>query len=312
MGELKMDSLNTEGQTTGPSTTQAPAVSPERAKLLVDNKARLVNVPVEVIEHGKQYFTLPNPKYEQALKHGRYTGHLDKNLKFYELSPSDGFVFPRGQVRRCIKVLQKYGIKPEIQDNRRTLEPVVFDFKGQLRNYQQAAVNDICKRDSGVLEASTGSGKTVMALAVIAKRKQPTLILVHNKELLHQWADRIESFLGIKAGLVGDGKFEIRDVTVAIVNTAKKHLGELPQYFGQIIIDEAHRTPANMFTEVVTAFDSKFMLGLSATPYRNDGLTKLIHFTLGDLVHEVDPDILKENGAVLAPGNYKQNNQFPL
>jgi superfamily II DNA or RNA helicase len=183
-------------------------------------------------------------------------------------------------------------------------------FRGSLRDYQERAVRDVCKRDFGVLEAATGSGKTVTALAVIAQRGQPTLILVHTKELLHQWAAKVREFLGIEPGLIGDGKFSIGPVTVAIVNTARKRLNELPQHFGHLIVDEAHRAPSSMFREVVTAFDCRFMLGLTATPYRRDGLGKLVFLTLGDRTHKVDPDELREDGAVLSPDVVRRETSF--
>ena len=146
-----------------------------------------------------------------------------------------------------------------------------------------------------------GSGETVIALAVIAAKCQPTLILVHNKELLYQWRDRGAKFLGVNAGLVGDKHFDIQPVTVAIINSAKIHLEKLTKHFGQVVVDEVHRTPATMFSEVVRAFDCKYMLGLSATPYRRDGLTNLIHWFVGDLVHKIDPVELQDTGAVLIP-----------
>jgi superfamily II DNA or RNA helicase len=207
-------------------------------------------------------------------------------------------------------MLARHGVKPKIEDRRRLLQPIDIMFQGKLRGYQIQAVHEVIKRDFGVLDAATGSGKTVMALAVIAERRQPTLVLVHSKELLNQWADRIRSFLGVEPGLIGDGKYDVQPVTVGIVNTVKKHLDSLPEHFGHIVVDEAHRTPATMFTEAVQAFDSKYMLGLTATPYRRDGLTKLIYITLGDRVHSVDKDLLRVTGAVMSPEIIRRETAF--
>ena len=140
-----------------------------------------------------------------------------------------------------------------------------------------------------------------MASATIAARKQPTLILVHTKELLFQWQDRIKTFLGIDAGLIGAGKFDIQPITIAIVNTASKHLNKLPQHFGHLVVDECHRVPSTLFTEVVTAFNAKYMLGLSATPYRRDGLSKLIGWYLGLHRVRVNMAVLHKTGAILHP-----------
>jgi len=279
-------------------------------QMIVNNRIELFNVRQEDILCGiKKTMTLSNPAYQQAVQYGRYADHLDPFIELWKEIPG-GVAVPRGWGVHCLDLLRRHGIEPEIIDNKRVLPPVDLNFQGTLRDYQEQAVAEVLRRHFGVLEAATGSGKTVMALAVIAERRQPTLILVHNKELLHQWAERIRSFLGIEPGLIGDGKYDVQPVTVAIVNTARKHLEELPQYFGHIVVDEAHRTPATMFTETVQAFDSKYMLGLSATPYRRDGLTKLIYITLGDQAHRVDPDLLKANGAVLSPEVIRRETAF--
>ena len=111
-----------------------------------------------------------------------------------------------------------------IADNRQKLAPRQFKFNGQLRTNQQEAVNDVLRRDFGVLNAATGSGKTTMALAIVAERQQSTLIVVHSEELLYQWCARIRQFLGVEAGLIGDGKYDVQPVTVGIINSVANHL----------------------------------------------------------------------------------------
>ncbi len=269
-------------------------------KLTLNNKATLTEASTPILKSIAKELTMPNPAYQEAQKHGRWTGNIDQVLKFYEKLPR-GISFPRGYARRVYLYCAREGQVPEVIDQRRTLPEIDFKFKAELRDYQQKALDDILARDDGVLEASTGSGKTVMALAAIAARKQPTLILTHTRELMNQWKSRVKSFLGIDAGQIGSGKMDIKPVTIGMVQTARKRLASLPESFGHLIIDECHRTPSTTFSECVAAFDAKYMLGLSATPYRRDKLTKLINFALGDLAHRVDPDLLKENGAVLRP-----------
>lgn len=267
-------------------------------KITLSSKATLTKASSEVIQKIIKELTMPNPAYLEAKKHDRWTGNLEPELKFYELKPGS-ISFPRGYARRAWTLSAEQGQNPALEDHRRILEPLDLDFKGKLREYQQKALNDILSRDDGVLEASTGSGKTVMALAVIAVRKQPTLILVHTKELLQQWQERIKSFMGIDPGQIGAGKKNIQPVTVGMVQTVKKHLESLPEHFGHLIIDECHRAPSTTFSECVAAFDCRFLLGLSATPFRRDGLGKLIYWTLGEQVHKIDPQTLKANGSVL-------------
>lgn len=247
--------------------------------------------------------TIDNPKYTAAKQFGRWIGKKLKPQLFFFREEGDRVYFPRGFGNQAVRLCRReMGQSPEIVDLRTTLPPIDLHFAGELRSYQEVAVNAVMTHSFGVLEAGTGSGKTVMALATIARRRQPTLILVHSKELMYQWRQRIDQFLGEEAGLAGDGAFAIRPVTVAIVNTAKNNLDTLASCFGQIVVDECHRVPASLFTDVVSAFACRYMLGLSATAFRReDGMTRLIHFYMGDRVHAVDGRQLAASGAVVRP-----------
>ncbi|MDH3347241.1 MAG: DEAD/DEAH box helicase [Desulfobulbaceae bacterium] len=274
-----------------------------RAILKVSSECCFQGISQEFTNHLKTVLTIDNPKYLAAQRYGRWIGKkLLPKLYFYR-EEEDLFYFPRGFGNQAVSLYrQECGEDPEIVDNRQLLPEISLSFQGELRPYQEDAVSVVSSRSFGVLEAATGSGKTIMALSVIAKRKQPTLIVVHSKELLYQWVERIEQFLGVTAGKIGDGKFDIRPVSVAIVNTARKRLADLKGCFGQIIVDECHRVPATLFTDVVSAFESYYMLGLSATAFcREDGMTKLIYLYMGDRLHSVDIKSLTHSGAVVRP-----------
>ncbi len=271
--------------------------------LTVTSDCLLTGISFDLEDAIKAQLTIDNPKYLAAKKFGRWIGkNLKPQLKYYQPVPR-GIRFPRGFSNQAVLLCRKYmGISPQIVDKRRQLDEVTFNFTGTLRPYQQLAVDKITNRSFGVLEAGTGSGKTVMALAVIAQRKQPTLVVVHTKELLYQWQERAKAFLGIEAGLVGDGKFHLAPLTIGIVNTTRKKIDDLVPRFGHLIIDECHRVPATLFTDVVSNFDSHYLLGLSATAFRSDdGLTKLIYYFMGDRVHQVDQEKLQQTGAVIRP-----------
>ena len=260
----------------------------------------------------KSRLTIDNPRYQAAKKYGRWIGKkLQPTLKYYEPVPG-GLRFPRGFSNQAVLLCREVtGESPEILDKRRLLPEMDFYFRGELRPYQQEAVGLICRRSFGVLEAGTGSGKTVMALAAIARRRQPTLIVVHTKELLYQWQERIAGFLDCAVGLVGDGHFAVEPLTVAIVNTARKRVHELVPHFGQLVVDECHRVPAALFTDVVANFDCHYLLGLSATAFRrDDGLTRLIYYFMGDRIHKVDQGELQASGAVLKPALIRRTTLF--
>ncbi|MFV0436684.1 MAG: DEAD/DEAH box helicase [Desulfopila sp.] len=280
--------------------------------LTVTSDCLFTEIDLALEQELKRQLTIDNPQYLAARKFGRWIGKkLQPTLKYYQPVPG-GLRFPRGFSNQAVRLCRDLsGTAPEIVDQRRLLPAISSGFSGTLRPYQQQAVELVCNRSFGVLEAGTGSGKTVMALAAVARRQQPTLVVVHTKELLYQWQERIATFLGSEAGLVGDGHFSLAPVTVAIVNTARKRAQELVPHFGHLVVDECHRVPAALFTEVVAHFDCYFLLGLSATAFRSDGgLTKLIYYFMGELIHRVDQDELQATGAVLKPELIRRPTRF--
>ena len=273
------------------------------AIITVHSECCLTKGDDKLLNELKNRLTIDNPKYSAAVRYGRWVGKkIPEKLHFYR-QEKDAFFMPRGFSRTAIALCQRYtGEMPTINDLRRSLPNQEFNFRGELRPYQEEAVQAVLEREFGVLEAGTGSGKTIMALAVIAARKQPALIIVHTKELLFQWAERIESFFGVTPGLIGDGHFSLAPVTVAIVNSARRKMAEITPHFGFVLVDECHRVPATLFTDVVNLFDGKYSLGLSATAYRRENaLTRLIYFYMGELAHRVNAGRLQENGAILRP-----------
>jgi len=262
----------------------------------------LQKIPMAVLSRIMGRLTFDNPRFLENEKRGFSTWGIPKHIKGYEMD-EDSMTIPRGFTRQLIAILKDAGLQFTLYDRRRTLPDIEHLFNGKLKDFQDEAVRAVLSRDFGTLAAPTGSGKTVMALAAIAHRKQPALVLVHNKELLNQWVERSETFLGIpkkEIGVIGSGKKAIgQGLTVGIVNSVYLIASEIKEHFGFLIVDECHRCPSRMFTEAVSAFDSKYMLGLSATPWRGDRLTRLIYWHLGDKVYEVEQTALVDSGDVL-------------
>ncbi|MFH2098715.1 MAG: DEAD/DEAH box helicase, partial [Pseudomonadota bacterium] len=129
-------------------------------------------------------------------------------------------------------------------------------------------------------------------------------IVVHTKELLYQWRDRAAEFLGLaedRIGQVGDGRCEIGpELTVCLVHSLYTRAQDLCPRIGHLVVDECHHAPSRTFTQAISAFDCRYMLGLSATPFRRDGLTSLIHFFVGELVCEIHPQELQDRGQILS------------
>ena len=279
--------------------------------ITIANNLRLKNLPPDIMQTLTEKLEFLNPKWLENDRLGRWNRGTPKVLKYYDKVGKTGLWIPRGYMRQLILLCRRRKIKYTINDDRRTLPPVSYSFKGRLKPFQQAAVADMLSRDFGTLSSATGSGKTVMALYILAQRQQPALIVVHTKDLAFQWIERIETFLGIpphEIGMIGGGKKIVGEkITVALVQSLYKCAQEVAPQIGFLIVDECHRCPSRTFTEAVSCFDSKYMLGLSATPWRRDNLSKLIFWHLGDVHHEVDKDHLVETGAVLpARVTYRQ------
>ncbi|PIE70413.1 MAG: restriction endonuclease subunit R [Deltaproteobacteria bacterium] len=262
----------------------------------------LPDVPEPVASHLKRMLTLQNPKWVDNNRQGRSNRGVPRDLTFYAPAP-EGICMPRGFMRELINTCRMFDLSFEIKDHRRSFPDIDLTFNGTLKPFQQTACDAILKKDFGVLTAPTGAGKTVMQLYLISRRRQPTLIIVHTKDLARQWIDRIETFLSIPAaavGMIGDGHNRIGDqVTVAMVQSLYKRVDEVVPRIGYVVVDECHRAPSRTFTEAVTPFDAKYMTGLSATPWRRDRLSKLIFWHLGDAVHEVDKKHLIKQGDIL-------------
>jgi superfamily II DNA or RNA helicase len=271
--------------------------------LILQNNLRLTGIPPQLYDLLTQRLKFPNPKYLENARMGRWNRGVPKELRFYYRLKGSGLVIPRGFIRRLITTCRRLDIDYTIEDRRRSLPPVDFAFNGQLRPFQRRAVQHMLRKEFGTLNSPTGSGKTVMALYILAQRKQPALIVVHTADLARQWSERIETFLNIpvkEIGRIGGGKKKIGEkITVALVQSLYKCAEAVAPQVGHLIVDECHRTPSRTFTDAVTEFDARYMLGLSATPWRRDNLSKLIFWHLGDVHHQVEKNDLIRTGQVL-------------
>ncbi|MEN8781410.1 MAG: DEAD/DEAH box helicase [Desulfobacterales bacterium] len=278
-------------------------MSSDKLNIFLRNNLRLTGIPPQLYDLLTQRLKFPNPKYLENARMGRWNRGVPKELRFYFRLRGGGLEIPRGFIRQLITTCRRLDIDYTVEDRRRSLPPVDYAFSGQLRPFQQQAVQHMLRKEFGTLNSPTGSGKTVMALYILAQRKQPALIIVHTADLARQWSERIESFLNIpvkEIGRIGGGKKKIGEkITVALVQSLYKCAETVAPQVGHLIVDECHRTPSRTFTDAVTEFDARYMLGLSATPWRRDNLSKLIFWHLGDVHHQVEKNDLIRTGQVL-------------
>ena len=181
--------------------------------ITLTNNLRLKNVPPDILAILTEKLEILNPKWLENERMGRWNRGTPRVLRFFDRVGHSGLWIPRGYMRQLILLCRKHGIDYEIDDKRRSLPPANFSFNGKLRPFQQVAVDAMLAKDFGTLSSATGSGKTIMALYMVAQRKQPTLIVVHTKDLASQWTRRIEAFLDIaidEVGFIGAGKKAIQ------------------------------------------------------------------------------------------------------
>lgn len=193
-----------------------------------------------------------------------------------------------------VQLLEKQGIKIVLDDKRcagQGLESLVF--AGELRKPQKKAVAAMISHDTGILHAPTAFGKTVTAIGLISQRAVNTLILTHSKQLLGQWKERIEAFTtGVKVGVMGGGKKQPSgqiDVATyqSLINRQDNTVSELTRQYGQVIIDECHHISAPQFERVLNEVNAKYVVGLTATPHRQDGHQKIMFMLAGPVRHKV-------------------------
>src|SRR5581483_10332743 len=136
-------------------------------------------------------------------QHGRSTRDLEPALRYYRLVAGGTLVLPRGAAQAVDHLIRQHGYQPSWQDATHVAPAVDFTERVRLSAAQERAVQQVMQRCMGVLEAPAGSGKTIMGLALIARRQQPALIIVHTKELAHQAIERARMVLGLTPGEVG-------------------------------------------------------------------------------------------------------------
>ncbi|MEC5218768.1 superfamily II DNA or RNA helicase [Actimicrobium sp. GrIS 1.19] len=198
---------------------------------------------------------------------------------------------PRGCLSDVEALLAVNKIALRLEDARSTGKRMDATFQGVLRQDQQAAFDAVTKHDFGMLIAPTAFGKTVTAAAVIAKRKVSTLVIVHRADLMRQWQERLGSFVALdeqKIGLIGAGKNKptgLLDIAVIQSLARRDDLPELFSQYGQVIIDEAHHLTAETFEAVLKQANSRYVLGLSATPVRSNGHHPIIFMQSGPVRH---------------------------
>jgi len=188
--------------------------------------------------------------------------------------------------------ISRFGIPSETKFDP---EDVEFSFNKVLRDKQkdvsEKCINYILNNGGGLLSVPCGFGKTVCALYIASRLGLKTLIVVHKSNLLGQWIERIKEFLNIdhnKIGIIRQKKCEVddKDIVVGMIQTiSKKEYDNVFNRFGLVIYDEAHHVACKFFSKSLMKTGTQYTFALTATPYRGDGLIKVMYWFLGGTIY---------------------------
>jgi len=201
---------------------------------------------------------------------------------------------PRGCIQDVLALLKQYGIAVQLDDERCAGQPLQATFQGELTEAQREAAEAILACDCGVLSAATAFGKTVVGAWLIAARSTNTLVLVHRRQLMDQWRERLAAFLDVppaQIGLIGGGRTRpTGTIDVAVIQSLNRKgvVADLVAGYGQVIVDECHHISAFSFERVMREVKARYVVGLTATPVRRDGHQPIITMQCGPIRYRTD------------------------
>jgi superfamily II DNA or RNA helicase len=232
------------------------------------------------------------------------------NSRYIYLGEDDGdyICIPRGLLEQLTEKLKAAGILFMITDKRCNGTAIKVEFTGELRVSQKKAIDALMKYDNGILSAATAFGKTVACGNLITKRRVNTLILLESSSLIEQWEKSLSTFLAIDEELpeykTKTGRTKKRKSIVGVIQGAKDtstgivdiamvgslyKKGELhPRLkdYGMVLVDECHHSASATVSRILREIPAKYVYGVTATPFRGDGLERINEMLLGPVRFE--------------------------
>lgn len=298
MGGIRMSLTDSDGDqdpwTLPPSKRrpEEPVVGslPEKIKIVSGNLLYMerVGLPPVLLNRLIRLAAFQNPEFYKAQAMRLPTYDKPRVISCAEELPKY-LGLPRGSLDDVTALLRAYSIEVEVVDERFVGIPIQVAFQGSLRPLQQEAAMALLAHDIGILCATTAFGKTVVASWLVAARKVNTLILVHRRQLLDQWKERLAAFLELppkSIGQIGGGKVKptgIVDIAVIQSLYRKGEVKDIVAEYGQVIVDECHHLSAFSFEKVLRQVKARNVIGLTATPIRKDGHHPIIMMQCGPI-----------------------------
>ncbi len=260
----------------------------------IGSQVRITDPSPEIRDWCNTNLKLPNPEYAKKARMGLWLGKTLKELVLYTIE-GDTLVIPFGCLRDILPLLSG-----EVTTTFTHPEPVHYQAKVPLYDYQRQAVLAMRKAQYGILQAPAGCGKTQMGIALAYALSVKTLWLTHTKDLLTQSKDRAAQYINPDLlGTITEGQIHIgKTITFATIQTmCRIDLAQYRDTWDCIIVDECHRvsgtlTAVTQFSKVLNTLRARHKYGLSATAHRSDGLIAATYSLLGKVVRTVpDEDV---------------------
>lgn len=273
-----------------------------RANALYIDRTHLTDKQVAALKYLSSF---NNPRFYEREAQRQSTYNVPRIISLSE-EKQQYLILPRGLETRL------RGLIPHIQWVDKTIKgaPIKVSFVGKLRSDQQPAFNALQKESDGILQARPGFGKTVIGAALIAKHQVSTLILVKNKVLAEQWVSRLNQFLKVDTAplleeLTPTGRKRRKNPIGTFFGTKKNRSGvidvatiqsltgdtpaqDILNSYGMVISDEVHHDAAYTYDQVIKRIRSHYLYGLSATPYRRDGLDPILVMRYGPIRYQTE------------------------
>jgi len=268
---------------------------PEKVRIVHSNLVYVEKegLPSAMLNRLHRLAAFQNPEFYRAQAMRLSTFGKPRVIRCAEEFPRH-VALPRGCLDETVSLFKSHSIKVELEDQRFAGQPIDVAFHCQLRLDQQTAADAMLGFDDGILCATTAFGKTVVAAWLIAARKVNTLVLVHRRQLLDQWRERLAAFLNLpikSIGQIGGGRRRasgVIDVAVIQSLNRKQVVDDVVANYGHVIVDECHHLSAVSFEQVLRQVKARYITGLTATPQRKDGHHPIIVMQCGPIRYRVN------------------------
>jgi superfamily II DNA or RNA helicase len=265
-----------------------------------------VDLPIGHEAAIKQRLTVPNGDKAAALKRGDWGApDLPDAFALYQ-DQGPHLVLPRGYAAELRAGLERagYGIAWVDETSSASLPLNRLVSTGpELYAHQEQACRALLRVQQGVLQAPVASGKTVVVLEAWRRSGLRGLILVEKAGLAHQWRERAREHLDIETGMIGEGEWIEKDLTIAMMQTLhRREIGtDWWRRFGFTAADECHHLVAETYSDVVRRVRSRYLIGVTATPLEGEWTQPFLTHTIGPIFHLTSSDDLRKAGLRVAP-----------